>query len=195
MITTDDRRDGEPADDDLLGDVRDLFEAIDPMPADLPDRVRLGLLFQGFGAELARLTSAEGELAAAARGSEQSRMVTFDSDSLTIMIRVDSNPDGSVRVDGWLAPPQANHVEMHQADTTITVIADSLGRFVFQNVSRGTVRLIVRPPGEEEAGEPVGAVAVKAVVTPALTLLPRLSSSDHTGTTCAESPPQRQAGG
>ena len=185
MITTDDGRDNEPADDDLLGDVRDLFEVIDPMPADLPDRIRQSLLFRGFGAELARLTSAEGELALAARGSEQSRVVTFDSDSLTIMIRVDSNADGSVRVDGWLAPPQAHRVEMHMADTTITVIADSLGRFVFHDVAPGTARLIVRPTGEEEPREPAGVVAVKTVFPPALTLLPRLSSSDHTGTTRA----------
>ncbi len=42
----------------------------------------------------------------AARGAEQSRTITFDSDSLTIMIRIDSNNDGTARVDGWLAPPQ-----------------------------------------------------------------------------------------
>ena len=48
----------------------------------------------------------------AARGTEQSRTITFDSDSLTIMIRIDANQDGTVRVDGWLAPPQRREIEM-----------------------------------------------------------------------------------
>ena len=51
----------------------------------------------------------------AARGAEQSRTITFDSDSLTIMIRIDSNKDGTVRIDGWLAPPQRREIEMQTA--------------------------------------------------------------------------------
>ena len=52
--------------------------------------------------------------AALARGGpeEESRTITFDSSSLTIMIRVDANADGTVRVDGWLAPPRRCRVEM-----------------------------------------------------------------------------------
>ena len=103
---------GPPADgpmDDvdfgLLDDIGELFEAIDPMPADLPERIRFALSLRDLETEVARL--AEEDLSAVGvRGAESSRTITFDSESLTIMIRVDANTDGTVRIDGWLAPPQ-----------------------------------------------------------------------------------------
>jgi hypothetical protein len=107
-----------------------------------------------------------------ARGAEESRIVTFDSDRLTIMIRIESNPDGTARVDGWLAPPQAHRVEMSMTDESLTAIADELGRFVFYSVPRGTGRLIVRPrvSADDERGDDPP-YAVKCVITPALSLL------------------------
>ena len=84
--------------------IRSMFEAADPVPAGLVDRIRLSVALAGLNgdldSELARLTVHE---AALARGApEESRTITFDSSSLTIMIRIDSNADGTVRVDGWL---------------------------------------------------------------------------------------------
>ena len=77
------------------------------MPPDLPERIRFSLALRDLEFEVARLSAEEDQLMLAARGTEQSRTITFDSDSLTIMIRVDSNQDGTARVDGWLAPPHA----------------------------------------------------------------------------------------
>jgi hypothetical protein len=114
------------------------------------------------------------ETARVARGAEESRIVTFDSDRLTIMIRIESNPDGTARVDGWLAPPQAHRVEMRMTDESHTAMADELGRFVFYSVPRGTGRLIVRPPhprvSSESGDDPLH--AANSVITPALSLLP-----------------------
>jgi hypothetical protein len=166
-------RDGHPDDADLLAAVRDIFEAIDPVPPGLPDRIRLALAFRDLGAEMARFSSATDALALAARSAEESRIVTFDSDSLTIMIRVDANQDGTARVDGWIAPPQAHRVDMKLADGSITVAADGLGRFVFHSVPRGTVQLIVRPPETGMTGGRLDGPAgeVRSVTTPALVLL------------------------
>jgi hypothetical protein len=164
-----------PDDADLLDAIRDMFEVIDPVPSDLPNRIRLALAFRDLEAEMARFSRATDELALAARGVEESRIVTFDSDILTIMIRVDSNLDGTARVDGWLAPPQTHRVEMRISGTSITVTADELGRFVFDSVPRGTAQLIVCPPGAGVAGElwnqPPN--AAKSVITLALILLRR----------------------
>ena len=173
MIATKDNHDGQPADEVLLDDIRDLFEALDPVPPHLLDRIRLALALRDLEAELARLVSPAEDVALAARGAEQTRIVTFDSDSLTIMIRVDTNPDGTARVDGWLAPPHPRPVEMKLTDSSITVTADELGRFVFHTVPRGTAQLIVRPQQMDVAsmrsdGE-LGAMTL--VITPALTLL------------------------
>ena len=97
----------EPLDDvdfGLLDDIRELFQATDPMPADLPERILFSLALRDLEIEVARLAEEE-QLTVAARGAEQSRTITFDSDSLTIMIRIEANQDGTMRVDGWLAPP------------------------------------------------------------------------------------------
>jgi hypothetical protein len=153
----------EPLDDNdfgVLGDLRELFEAVDPMPADLPERIRFRLALRDLEVEVARLAE-EDQLAVAARGSEQSRTITFDSDSLTIMIRIDANLDGTVRVDGWLAPPQCRQVEMKTAADPLVVASDNQGRFAFTRVPRGTAQLIVHP-AELDAGD------TRSVVTPAL---------------------------
>ena len=76
--------------------IRSMFEAADPVPAGLVDRIRLSVALAGLDGdldgELARLTIHE---AALARGApEESRTITFDSSSLTIMIRIDANTDG-----------------------------------------------------------------------------------------------------
>ncbi len=143
----------------LLGEIRDLFAAVDPMPAELPDRIRFLLAFRDLEIEVARLTAEPGELVAA-RGTEQSRTITFDSTTLTIMIRIDANKDGTVRVDGWLAPAQRREIEMKCAADPLSVTSDEQGRFAFPRVPRGTAQLVVRPAGPEETG--------RSVVTPAL---------------------------
>jgi hypothetical protein len=152
----------EPLDDSdfgLLGEIRDMFAAADPMPAELPDRIRFLLAFRDLEIEVARLTAEQDELVAA-RGTEQSRTITFDSTTLTIMIRIDANKDGTVRVDGWLAPAQRREIELKCAADPLSVTSDEQGRFVFPRVPRGTAQLVVRPTGPEEMG--------RSVVTPAL---------------------------
>ena len=68
------------------------------MPADLPERIRFSLALRDLEIEVARLVAEEDLPVLAARSAEQSRTVTFDSDSLTIMIRIDANTDGTARV-------------------------------------------------------------------------------------------------
>ncbi len=156
----------EPLDDvdfGLLDDIRELFQAADPMPADLPERIRFSLALRDLEIEVARLAEEE-QLTVAARGAEQSRTITFDSDSLTIMIRIEANQDGTMRVDGWLAPPQRREVEMKTATDTLGVTSDEQGRFAFARMPRGTAQLVVRP-NESGPGLPG-----RSVVTPALVL-------------------------
>jgi hypothetical protein len=147
----------------LLDDIRDLFQAADPMPADLPGRVLFSLSLRDLETEVARLAD-EDLSAAGVRGAEQSRTITFDSESLTIMIRIDANKDGTVRVDGWLAPPQRRDIEMKTTADSLNVSSDEQGRFAFAQVPRGTAQLIVRPAERGPSGpEP-------SVATPALIL-------------------------
>jgi hypothetical protein len=155
--------DGPLDDGDLavLGGLRDLFQQADPMPAGLPERIRFALALRGLEVEVARLAAEEDQPAAAARGPEESRTITFDSDSLTIMIRVSPDRDGTARVDGWLAPPQRREIEMKTAPGSLSAISDAEGRFAFARVPHGTCQLVVRP-AEPGPG--------RSVVTPALIL-------------------------
>jgi hypothetical protein len=147
----------------LLDDIRELYQAVDPMPADLPEQIRFFLSLRDLEIEMARFVDEEMS-AAGVRGAEQSRTITFDSESLTVMIRIDANKDGTVRVDGWLAPPQRRQIEMKTVVDPLRVSSDEQGRFAFDRVPRGTAQLIVRPAEQGPGG------AGPAVVTPALIL-------------------------
>jgi hypothetical protein len=182
-MTSDDDAAGQPMDAvdfEILDGIRGLFELIDPMPADLPERVRFSLAMRGLESELARLVSEDSPQLAGARGTERSRTITFDSASLSIMIRIEENKDGSVRVDGWLAPGQPRDIEMRTATETLSVSSDADGRFAFAEVPSGTARLVVvgsGAPAPCRGGAAGGAPAPRdqsaggpSVVTPALVL-------------------------
>jgi hypothetical protein len=149
---------------ELLAAIREIFEVADPMPADLPERVRFSLALRELEIEMAWLAAEEDELAVAVRGAEQNRMVTFDSDSLTIMITIEANKDGTAHVDGWLAPAQRREIEMKTTADSLHAGSDEQGRFAFARVPRGIVQLVVGP-AEHKPGR-----AARSVVTPAVVL-------------------------
>jgi hypothetical protein len=149
----------------ILDGIRAIFERVDPMPADLPERVRFSLALRGLETEVAGLVTEEDPRLAGARGTEQSRTVTFDSASLSIIIRIEENKSGSVRIDGWLAPPQRREIEMQTSAETHRVSSDDQGRFAFGEVPRGAARLVVVGAAErDQSGRG------PTVVTPALVL-------------------------
>lgn len=148
----------------ILDSIREAFERADPMPADVLERIKFSLALRDLEAEVARIAAEEDPRLVAVRSAEQSRTVTFDSDSLTIMIRIDSDKNDTVRIDGWLAPPQRREIEMQTASGTLRTVSDQQGRFAFANLPRGTARLSVRPGEQGQSG------SGRPVVTPALIL-------------------------
>jgi hypothetical protein len=115
----------------------------------------------GLEDEVARLEPS-GLLATGARGAEQSRTITFDSESLTIVVQA-SPSGGTLRVDGWLAPPAARHLRLRAGDLELEAESDELGRFVVLGVPRGLVQIVV----EGEVGTDGGG---RSVITPAVVL-------------------------
>ena len=153
----------DDADVAILSDIREMFQAADSMPADLPERIRFSLSLRHLEFEVARLCAEDDQSVLAVRGVEQSKTITFESDSLTIMIRIDSNGDGTARIDGWLAPPYPRRIELRTSAEILTAAADDGGRFVFAGVPRGSAQFVVRTyPSAGDSG--------LAVVTPALIL-------------------------
>ncbi|MEV6824064.1 hypothetical protein [Amycolatopsis sp. NPDC051102] len=137
-------------DHDLLAELRQLWTDADPVPPSLAVRVRFAVQLANLEAEL---TSMPVLLeVASARGDGTSRVLTFERDGFAALVNVTDGEPGTVRVDGWLAPPAAHDVELLTTAGPRTTRCDDQGRFVIEDAHRGPARLAVRPAG---AGRPV----------------------------------------
>jgi hypothetical protein len=137
---------GLPGDDAaLLAAVAAMLDAVDPVPSGLVDRVRFAIELDDVDAELSRLV--EMSPLAAARSDEFTRLVTFQGDSLTIMITLEQGADGTTRIDGWLTPAACRRVEVRCPAGPRSTESDDTGRFSLAAVPAGTVRLVVHAPG------------------------------------------------
>jgi len=150
----------------ILSDLLAIYDTVDPMPEMLPDLVLFGLDAQSLDAEFARLVESELSVSGASgtRSVEHARRVTFASDSLTVMVVVNPQRDGSVRLDGWAAPGGRLHAVLRVGDTTLTAECDGSGRFVFDAVPAGPAQLILHPTLESDPS------LTLPVVTPAVHL-------------------------
>ena len=155
----------EPLDDvdeRILSQVGRLYDALDPVPADLVDRLQFAITLDALHVEIAKLQLASsGELAM--RGAEQVNAVktlTFSSESVTTMVTISSDGPDRVRIDGWAAPGANASVELHQGSTTREVTADPEGRFVFDDVEHGLTRFVIRA-ADVSAHPPVATPAVE----------------------------------
>ncbi|UQX88034.1 hypothetical protein M6D93_17295 [Jatrophihabitans telluris] len=151
----------DPTDDLIMTQLSSLYDAIDPVPADLVDRLSFAISLDALNAELAELVALPLE-AMAARGAETSEVktLTFTSDSLTTMVSISPAGPDRVRIDGWCAPGAGVRVELRQVETTMSADADEDGRFVFEEVAHGLTRFVVQLAGENRP----------PVITPAVEL-------------------------
>jgi hypothetical protein len=164
MDSVEARSAGEPLDEldaRILAGVRSLWDALDPVPSTLVDQIRFAMDLESADFEVLRLT--ERMRFDVARGEEQSRLITFDSDSLTIMIKIDLNRNGTVRVDGWLTPPACHPIELRTTVGSLNTASDDGGRFALDGITPGMAQLVVRPTGTVPNGE-------RTVTTPSIVL-------------------------
>jgi hypothetical protein len=145
--------------DDLDREILTRLAHHDPPPPALDERVLFTLSLTNLDAEVARLAAAA---PAAARTTERTRTITFESTTRTVMITVVDRPDHLIRMDGWLAPAAATRVELRFPEPTAarTVTSDDAGRFVFDEVPHGLAQLVIHPPSPD----------APRVVTPSLDL-------------------------
>jgi hypothetical protein len=136
-------------DDRLLERIARLYDLIDPMPADLVERIGFTLTLADMQIELARLIQ-ESRTPVGARGEERARTVTFSSESLTVMVTITPTTHRRCRIDGWIAPGAAIRVELRNDRGSQDVIADVDGRFDFADVSCGMVQLVFHPTPDIE---------------------------------------------
>ena len=151
-----------------LAAVRDLFEATDDLPDDLVGRVHFALALDELYDEVARMTRVPMDaLAVRTEQLEGTRTesLTFSADRLTAMVTVSRIGPHEVRLDGWLAPPEACRVRLRRQDgTDQDTTSDAQGRFSFGSLTEGYVQLSFHPVRDsDEDGDDD---AENAVVTP-----------------------------
>jgi hypothetical protein len=134
-----------------------MYTELDPVPAGMADRLQFAITLEALDAEVASLQRLD-VLAGARGSSDEVQTVTFTSTNLTTMVTISPSGSERVRIDGWAAPGGGVSVELKVAGEQLTVVADSDGRFVFDDVPRGLAQFVLR--------NPAGASA--PVVTPAL---------------------------
>jgi len=141
---------GEPMDEidaAILGRIRSMYDEARPVPAELYTRVRFAFDLERAEYEVA--TIAETMVAGAGtRGKERPHTVTFQAADLNIVVAISGPTAGAYRLDGWLTPPASLRVELRTAGMRIQDMSDDGGRFAFDEVQPGEVRIAVYPtPG------------------------------------------------
>jgi hypothetical protein len=134
----------------LLNSLRAYYDEHDPVPDGLVGRIQFELTLDALQAEVATLTQLD-LAGAGTRGAatESVRTITFTSESMTTMVTITPDGEGSVRIDGWAAPGAGIRVEILLADGTRETHADDDGRFVFEQVPTGLVKFALHPADGE----------------------------------------------
>jgi hypothetical protein len=133
-------------DDVILGQLRSAFADVDPPPDDLDERSKFAIELENVDIEVSRLYE-DTLLGSGARAADRIRTITFEADRMTIMLTVADAGEGSLRVEGWLAPAAPLRVSLRTAtEQPADVLADQHGRFAFDGVPAGLSQLAVHSP-------------------------------------------------
>ncbi|SEE24804.1 hypothetical protein [Ruania alba] len=127
-----------PSEADTWEWMRGMWQRADPAPTGLVDSVIAAIAAEDLDAELLSLRPAE---LAGVRG-EGAQVLEFTSDSLTLVLRLGQDDDGSRRVDGWAEG--IREVALVNEEWSRTVQVSAAGRFEFDKVPSGPVRLRLR---------------------------------------------------
>jgi hypothetical protein len=141
----------------ILRAVATMYSELDPVPPGMIERMQFAITLEALDAEVASLQRLDA-LAGARGTSSDVQTVTFTSTSLTTMVTISPTGIDRVRIDGWAAPGGGLSVELRVGGEQLSVVADSDGRFVFEDAPRGLARFVLRSPTSLAA----------PVVTPAL---------------------------
>jgi len=139
---------GEPDEFDFrtLRQMARLYDAIDPVPSGLVERIQFGITLDALHAEIAELQRSGDLTGVRAEELTEARTVTFTSSSSSTMVTITPMSAERARIDGWVAPGGGVTVQARTSEGVTTTVADGDGRFVFDDLPRGLVQFTVRPP-------------------------------------------------
>lgn len=135
----------------LLGVVRQAWNALDPVPEGLVERMQALVASEDadLDYELLVLVERSRELAGT-RGGSPAYTLQFAHGDVALLVRAAGAEEGTAgaRLDGWLAPAVAMTVRAARVDDgggEWHVEADHRGRFEFKNLPSGLFRLFLTP--------------------------------------------------
>ncbi len=123
----------------LFARMRRMWEDVDPVPADLVDRMVAAVAVEDLTREYALLTLVEGTLAAV-RGESDTATLQFSDGETSVLLHVTATEAGGRRVDGWV-DASALAIRLLQGDREWAAEPGEHGRFAFDEVTPGVARL------------------------------------------------------
>jgi hypothetical protein len=141
------------SDQSLLDEVATLLQDVDPLPADLVERMRFALALDEVFDEVAEMARVSDDaLAVRADLTEATRTetLTFSAERLTAMVTVAPTAPGRVRLDGWISPAGVRRVAARMQGEDQEVSSDEGGRFVVDSMREGFVQLVFHPQDAED---------------------------------------------
>jgi hypothetical protein len=142
---------GEIDDEDLriLGRIGRLFDALDPVPSGLVERVSFGITLDALHAEIAELQRSGDLVGARSDASTEAQTVTFSTASLSLMVTISPTSAEIARIDGWLVPAAPAEVELRTGAGSLRRTVEEDGRFVFEDAPRGLGQFVVRSTDDD----------------------------------------------
>jgi hypothetical protein len=132
-------------DAELLASLGHVFDVLDPVPEHLLSGARDAIAWQRIDAALAELIyDSDGAREAAVRGAD-TREVTFRAPGIEVGVMVVSDRHRSLV--GQVVPAQQTDIELLHDGGSVTTRTDALGRFSFDRVAPGAVKLVLATAG------------------------------------------------
>ncbi len=162
----------DSCDERILSVINELHHRDDPMPSDLNERVLFALELEAeLDARVASISRSnelvlvrgDSELAV---GQGDPATITFDCETVTVMVTPRPSALGELRLDGWIGPEGTYQVELRSPEGSRRAETDETGRFVLEGLPDGKMFQVVIRPSETLQRDGLPAV----VVTPAVRL-------------------------
>ena len=129
------------SDDRLLELVGRALRTADPVPDRVLDGARAAWTWRTIDEELAELVFDSASELTGVRSEDTARQLTFRAPGMEIEVMVVD--EASRRIVGQLVPPGGFEVTLLAGDAALVATTDRLGRFSFDAVAPGPVRLVV----------------------------------------------------
>lgn len=150
---TDEANGTDEADERLLGALRTVVGAADPVPTEVVEAAKASLTWRSIDAELAELaydSLLDDGLLVGTRSESAPRSLTFEAAEVTVEVEV-VDMGARRRLLGQLVPPRPADIQVRHSGGLIRVGADEVGRFTAAGVAPGPVSLRCRVAGAEAA--------------------------------------------